>query len=157
MPNINIKTLKCPVSFERYVKDGGWCAFPFLQLTVAMVEFWTARGFQFKFSRIGPVMFKGEERLFLITTGYTPPSRYNMPLKDRATSYIHCIDLDGNPIFQGYYRHQETFVEWANKYFSDVLEQFPPTQEELNKLHNAIEFGNAGNIGQIPFINQQEV
>lgn len=151
MQNIDLRRLKCPVPFERYVRDGGWCASPFLQLTIQMVEFWTIRGYSFKFSRIGPMMFKDNERLFLITTGYTPPPRYNIPLKDKSTNYIHFIDLDGNPFFQTHASTQECFVEFAFKYFKDTLEQFPPTQEELDKINAAVALGNQGVIGPIPF------
>lgn len=151
--NIKLRELKCPLTFERYVRDGGWCASPFLQLTIQMVEFWSVRGYEFKFSRIGPLMFKGDQRLFLITTGYTPPLRYNIPLSDRATNYIHFVDLDGNPFFQTHASKQERFIEFAFEYFKETLEQFPPTEEELEKLYAAAKFGNQGFIGRIPYLD----
>lgn len=146
---------KFTLTFEKYVKEGGWCSFAFLQLTIVLIEFWKARGVEAKFRRTGPIIFKHGVEQFMITTGYTPSQRFNMPLNDRATNYVHVIGLDGVPLKQVHASEQEQLVIFLNTHFADLLAQYPMTAEEAQKISDAVSFGNQGNIGDIPFLDEE--
>lgn len=153
--NIDPSKLRGPISFQKYVHDGGWCSTPFFQLSVVLIEILSARGIEFAFSRIGPVLSRDGVRLFLMTTGYAPGPGSNLPLiTENSANYMHAIGMDRVPFFQVHCTEQEKLVEFALATFADLFEQIPLTEEERDKISNAIALGNTGNPGENPYIEE---
>ena len=150
--NIDPSKLCGPISFETFVRDGGWCSTPFLQLSIVLIEMLTARGIEFAFSRIGPVLSKDGQRLFLMTTGYVPLPKHNLPeITDTSTHYMHAIGMDRVPFFQVHYSEQEKLVAFALDRFKELFTQTPVTVDEQNRLAAAIIAGSTGNVGANPY------
>jgi len=148
---MNPANLKFPLSFEKYVKEGGWCSFAFLQLTIVLIQFWAKRGIETKFNRMGPMIFRDGKRKFMMTTGWTPPDKYQLPITDSSTNYIHVLDLDGSPICQIHASNQSDLVAFLNEQFADLLKAQPITSDEMAQISEAVSLGNAGIIGTLPF------
>lgn len=153
--NIDPSKLRGPISFQKFVQDGGWCSTPFFQLSVALIEILSARGIEFAFSRVGPVLSRDGTRLFLMTTGYTPNASSGLPrITDNSANYMHAVGMDRVPFFQVHYTEQEKLVEFALTTFNDLFEQTPLTEEERIKISNAIALGNTGDLGENPYIEE---
>ena len=143
--NIDITKLRGPIPLARFMQDKGWCSSPFFQVSAALIEMLSARGVNFGFNRIGPVVSKDGVRLFLMTTGYTPDGSFNMPITDSSANYMHAIGLDGVPFFQVHCSEQQKLVQFAFDQFKDLFDQTPVTEDERKKLDNAITSYPSGN------------
>lgn len=136
--NIDPNTIASRLKYEQFIKDGGWCGSPFFGVSTAIIEMLSARGVEFAFNRIGPVVSLNGNKLFLMTTGYTPPERFSLPLDDISTNYMHAVNMNRVPIFQTHCSQQENLIEFAFDQFKDLFAQQPLTEAEKNKLSEAL-------------------
>jgi len=136
--NIDPNKLQARIKYDQFIQEAGWCSNPFFGVSTVLIEILSARGVGFAFNRIGPVVSLDGKRLFLMTTGYTPPASFNLPLSDISTNYIHAVDMQRIPIFQTHCSQQENLIEFASQQFKELFAKQPMTDDEKNKLTQAL-------------------